>query len=122
MFNAIGYTYGGNTGNGNFRVPNYKGIFLRCKGSQTVQGKTYTAPSLGTTLNDQSTYFSTSNYVDNINTQVRSVVTGSSGSIGTLSYTNAISSMNFTTANKSFNNGNNETFPAHASVQYFIKY
>ena len=122
LFNAIGYTYGGNPDNGNFRVPNYKGMFLRCTGSQTVQGKTYTAPALGTTLNDQSTSFSTSNYVDNINTQVRSVVTGGSNNIGTFTYSNAISSLNFTTANNSFNNGNNETFPVHMSVQYFIKY
>ncbi len=35
LFNAIGYTYGGS--NGIFKVPNYKGIFLRGNGSQDVQ-------------------------------------------------------------------------------------
>ena len=122
LFNAIGYTYGGDPGNGNFRVPNYKGLFLRCKGSQNVQGKSYTAPDFGTTVNDQSTYFSTSNYVNNITTNNKTVVTGISPNIGTLSTTSVVGSLNVSTSNNSYNDGNNETFPAHMSVQYFIKY
>ena len=122
LFNAIGYTYGGDPVNGNFRVPNYKGLFLRCKGSQNVQGKWYTASDFGTTVNDQSTYFSTSNYVNNITTNNKTVVTGISPNIGTLSTTSVVGSLNVSTSNNSYNDGNNETFPAHMSVQYFIKY
>lgn len=121
LFNAIGYTYG-DAGNGNFRVPNYKGLFLRSTGSQSIQGKTYTSPNLGTTLNDKSTQIITNEFVDNINTQVKSVVTGSSDFMATYQYSNAISSLNFTKSSNTFNSGNLETHPVHTSVQYFIKY
>jgi hypothetical protein len=36
LFNVIQYTYGGNEATGYFRVPNYKGIFLRGAGTQSV--------------------------------------------------------------------------------------
>jgi microcystin-dependent protein len=122
LFNAIGYTYGGDTNNGNFRVPNYKGLFLRSTGSQSVQGKTYTSPVLGTTLNDKSTQFTTSEFVDHIHTEVRSFVTGSSDFMAPYQYSNAVSSLNFTKSSNTFNSGNLETHPVHTSVQYFIKY
>jgi hypothetical protein len=133
LFSVIQYKYGGDEATGRFKVPNYKGIFLRGAGQQNVQLnviagnggpiiKSYQSPNLGTTVIDQSTEFNTSFFVDNINTQVQSVVTGSSAYVGTFSYTNAISSLNFTTNNNGFNYGNQETHPVHTSVQYFIKY
>jgi microcystin-dependent protein len=132
LFNAIGYTYG-DGGNGNFRVPNYKGIFLRGAGSQDVQlnviagggaaiFKNFQAPDLGRAVPDQSAYFSTGNYVDQISTQTRTVVTGSPILLGNYSTANVISSLDYTTTNNSYNFGNPDVHPAHASVQYFIKY
>ncbi len=131
LFEAIGYTYGGT--NGNFKVPNYKGIFLRGVGSQDVQLrviaggggpiiKQYTAPPLGTTVIDQSTFFETSNYVDSISTTTKTVVTGMSPNLATLSTTSVIGSVNYSTTNNFYNPGNEETHPVHASVNYFIKY
>jgi microcystin-dependent protein len=132
LFNAIGYTYG-DGGNGNFRVPNYKGIFLRGLGSQDVQlnviagggaaiFKNFQAPDLGRAVPDQSAYFSTGNYVDQISTQTRTVVTGSPILLNNYSTANVISSLSYTTTNNSYNFGNPDVHPAHASVQYFIKY
>ena len=132
LFNAIGTIYG-DGGSGTFRVPDYRAVFLRGAGQQNVRlnviagggaiiFKGYTAPELGRTVVDQSEELITGNFVDNINTQVKQVVTGSSAYMGTFSYTNAISSLNFTTNNNGFNYGNQEVHPVHASVQYFIKY
>ena len=100
LFNAIGYTYG-DVGNGNFRVPNYRAVFLRGAGQQDVQMrviagagqpimKRFIAPSLGSTVIDQSTYFQTSNYVDSISTTTKTVVTGMSPNLATLSTTSVI--------------------------------
>ena len=132
LYNAIGTIYG-DGGSGTFRVPDYRAVFLRGAGQQNVRlnviagggaiiFKGYTAPELGRTVVDQSEELITSSFVDNINTQVKQVVTGSSAYMGTFSYTNAISSLNFTTNNNGFHYGNQETHPVHASVQYFIKY
>ena len=81
LFNAIGYTYG-DVGNGNFRVPDYRAVFLRGAGQQDYQMrviagagqpimKRFIAPSLGTTVIDQSTYLSTGSYVDTISTTTK---------------------------------------------------
>jgi microcystin-dependent protein len=132
LFNAIGTIYG-DAGNGNFRVPNYKGIFLRGAGQQDVQlnviagggaaiFKNFQSPDLGKTVSDQSAYFSTGNYVDQITTQTRTVVTGSPLLLNNYSTANVISGLSYTTTNNSYNFGNPDVFPAHASVQYFIKY
>ena len=132
LFNTIGFTYG-NVGNGNFRVPDYRAVFLRGAGQQDVQlriiagaGQTlmkrFIAPSLGSTVIDQSTYFQTSNYVDSISTTTKTVVTGMSSNLATLSTTSVIGSVNYTNTNDFFNLGNEETHPVHTSVQYFIKY
>jgi len=132
LFNAIGFIYG-DVGNGNFRVPDYRAVFLRGSGQQDVQMrviagggqplmKRFIAPNLGSTVVDQSTYFSTSNYVDSISTTSKSVVTGMSPNLATLSKTNVIDSVNYSTNNNAFNFGNDETHPVHTSVQYFIKY
>ena len=129
LFNAIGTIYG-DAGNGNFRVPNYNGIFLRGAGQQNVLVeviggnvyKSFQSPPLGYTVTDKSTQIVTSAFVDNITTEVKSVVTGASGYVGSLQYSNAISKLNFTTNSNTFNFLNSETHPANASVQYFIKY
>jgi len=132
LFIAIGTIYG-DAGNGNFRVPNYKGIFLRGAGQQDVQlnviagggaaiFKNFQAPDLGRAVPDQSAYFSTGNYVDQITTQTRSVVTGSPLLLNNFSSANVISGLSYTTTNNSYNFGNPDVHPAHASVQYFIKY
>ena len=122
LFGVIGYTYG-DAGNGYFRVPNYKGIFLRGAGLQDVQGKTYTAPELGTTMVDKMSSFETNVYVDNITTGTKTVLTGSTVS-GTSGFytTSVIGNVNFSTSFNIYNYGNNETRPVHTSVQYFIKY
>ena len=130
LFAAIGYTYGYGSESGYFKVPNYKGIFLRGAGQQNVEleviggnvYKSYQSPVLGYTVRDKSTQFTTSEFVDNINTQVKSVVTGSSDFMATYKYSNAISSLNFTKNSNTFNFGNEENYPVHTSVQYFIKY
>ena len=122
LYNAIGYTYG-DAGNGYFKVPNYKGIFLRSTGSQSVQGKTYTAPELGTILVDKMSSFETNVYVDNITTGSKTVLTGStiSGLSGFYT-TSVIGNVDFSTSFNAYNFGNPETHPVHTSVQYFIKY
>ena len=50
LWSIIFYTYGG-SGN-NFKVPDYRGQFIRSFGSSTVGGITYTAPALGTVQQD----------------------------------------------------------------------
>ena len=85
--------------------------------------KQYTAPPLEQTVIDQSTYFIiTSNCVDSISTTTKTVVTGMSPNLATLSTTSVIGSVNYSTTNNFYNLGNEETHPVHASVQYFIKY
>jgi hypothetical protein len=51
LWSVIFYTYGGS--GSNFKVPDFRGAFLRGFGSQTVGGVTYTAPALGTAQQDQ---------------------------------------------------------------------
>ena len=108
-------------------------FFLRGAGQQDVQMrviagggqpimKRFIAPSLGTTVVDQSTYLSTTFYVDTISTTNKTVVTGMSPNLATLSTTSVVGSVNYSTNNNSFNFGNEETHPVHTSVQYFIKY
>ena len=76
-------------------------FFLRGAGQQDVQlriiagagqplMKRFIAPSLGSTVIDQSTYFQTSNYVDSISTTTKTVVTGMSPNLATLSTTSVI--------------------------------
>ena len=121
LFNAIGYTYGGDSGN--FRVPDYRAVFLRGLGTQDVAGKTYTAPDLGTTVLDKMSSFETNVYVDNITTGVTRVVTGSTTSgVNGFHTANVIGNVNFSTSFNAWNYGNNENRPVHTSVQYFIKY
>ena len=133
LFTAIGYTYG-DAGNGYFKVPNYQAVFLRGAGSQFVAqpvvagsgnpvGKNYTAPTLGTTLCDQSIQATTNTLTPNI--QVKTFVTGGTPMFSpsyTFQYSNAVSSLSFDMSLDYTNYGNDNTFPVHASVQYFIKY
>ena len=122
LFGVIGYTYG-DAGNGYFRVPNYKGIFLRGAGQQDVAGKTYTAPDLGTTVLDKASSFETNRYVDNITTGTATVVTGSTVSgLNGFHTTSVVGNVNFSTSFNIYNYGYNENRPVHTSVQYFIKY
>jgi microcystin-dependent protein len=136
LFNVIQYTYGGDQATGFFKVPNYQGIFLRGSGSQNVNlnaiagsntavQKTYTSPSLGTIFPDESAQITTSNYVNGINQTVKSFIT-SANAFGppnyNFNYSNAVASMNYTTGSDTLNIGHTETFPAHTSIQYFIKY
>ena len=136
LFRVIGYTYGGDEATGYFRVPNYKGIFLRGASSQTVSlnaiagsgnavAKTYTAPPLGTIFPDETQQITTSSYVNSINQQVKSFIT-SANAFGppnyNFNYSNAVASLNYTSGSDILNNGHTETFPVHTSIQYFIKY
>jgi len=136
LFNVIQYTYGGNEATGYFRVPNYKGIFLRGAGTQSVNlnviagaggavQKTYNSPSLGTIYTDETIESTTSNYVTGINQEVKSFITSANG-FGApnynFNYSNAVASLNYTTGNDRLNIGHTETFPVHTSINYFIKY
>ena len=136
LFNVIQYTYGGNQATGFFNVPNYKGIFLRGAGTQSVNlnviagaggavQKTYNSPSLGTIYTDETIESTTSNYVNGINQEVKSFITSANG-FGAPSYnfnySNAVASLNYTTGNDRLNIGHTETFPVHTSINYFIKY
>ena len=84
--------------------------------------KSYQSHVLGYTVRDKSTQFTTSEFVDHIHTEVRAFVTGSSDFMAPYQYSNAVSSLNFTKNNNTFNFGNEENYPVHTSVQYFIKY
>ena len=136
LFNVIQYTYGGNQATGFFNVPNYKGIFLRGAGTQSVNlnviagsggavQKTYNSPSLGTIYTDETIESTTSNYVNGINQEVKSFIT-SANAFGppnyNFNYSNAVASLNYTTGNDRLNIGHTETFPVHTSINYFIKY
>jgi len=136
LFNSIGYIYGGNEATGYFRVPNYQGIFLRGSGSQAVNlnaiagsntavQKMYSSPNLGTVYPDEAAQIVTSDYVNQINQEVKSFVT-SANAFGppnyNFNYSNAVSSLNYTTGHDIIHNGHTETFPVHTSIQYFIKY
>ena len=136
LFNVIQYTYGGNEATGYFRVPNYKGIFLRGAGTQSVNlnviagaggavQKTYNSPSLGTIYTDETIESRTSDYVNGINQTVKSFIT-SANAFGppnyNFNYSNAVASLNYTTGNDRLNIGRTETFPVHTSINYFIKY
>ena len=136
LFNVIQYTYGGNQETGFFKVPNYKGIFLRGAGTQSVNlnaiaggggavQKTYNSPSLGTIYTDESIEVQTSNYLNSINQEVKSFIT-SANAFGppnyNFNYSNAVASLNYTTGNDRLNIGHTETFPVHTSINYFIKY
>jgi len=132
LYNVIGTTYGSQAGT--FRVPNYQAVFLRGAGTQFVAqpviggagapvGKTYTAPSIGTTLCDQSIQTTVNTLTPNI--QVKTFVTGGTAMFApsyTFQYSNAVSSLSFDSTLDYTNYGNDNTFPAHTSVQYFIKY
>ena len=48
LFAVIGYTYGGS--GANFNVPDFQGMFIRGAGSKTTGGVTYTAPAVGSTV------------------------------------------------------------------------
>lgn len=50
LWSVIFYTYGGS--GSNFKVPDYRGCFIRGFGSTTVGGITYNAPALGTVQQD----------------------------------------------------------------------
>ena len=136
LYNVIGTTYGSQAGT--FRVPNYQAVFLRGAGTQFVAqpviggggggagapvGKTYTAPSIGTTLCDQSIQTTVNTLTPNI--QVKTFVTGGTAMFApsyTFQYSNAVSSISFDSTLDYTNYGNDNTFPVHTSVQYFIKY
>ena len=136
LYNVIGFTYGGDQATGFFRVPNYQGIFLRGSGSQAVNlnaiagsntavQKMYSSPNLGTVYPDEAAQIQTNDYVNQINQQVKSFIT-SANAFGppnyNFNYSNAVSSLNYTTAHDTININHTETFPVHTSIQYFIKY
>lgn len=71
-------------------MPNYQGIFLRGSGSQAVNinaiagsntavQKMYNSPSIGTIFADEAAQTQTSDYVNQINQEVKTFVTGGSG-------------------------------------------
>jgi hypothetical protein len=67
LYNAIGYTYGGETALGLFKVPNFNAVFLRGSGSQTVNGRTYSAPNIGSISSDSIGQTTSSNqFVNNL--------------------------------------------------------
>jgi len=136
LYNVIGFTYGGDQSTGFFKVPNYSGLFLRGAGSQAVNlnviagaggalQKMYSSPNLGTVYADEAAQIQTSNYVNQINQEVKSFIT-SANAFGppnyNFNYSNAVASLNYTSGNDIINNGHTETFPVHTSIQYFIKY
>jgi microcystin-dependent protein len=134
LFNAIGTIYG-DAGNGNFCVPDYRGIFLRGLGTRFVAaqviggnqgapvGRNYTSPDLGIAKCDQSIQTTVNNY--SLNQQVKAFVTGGTASFNpnySFQFSNAVASEALDITTDFTNYGNTETFPAHISVQYFIKY
>ena len=136
LFNAIGYTYGGYPQYQTFRVPNYRGLFLRGRGAQDVnlpviEGRTpvkkeYSSPPLGTIVPHQNEEIITANYIYQINPDdVKSFVTGPKPfqlPSSSFNYSNGLASISYNTSHDTINAGNTETFPAHTSIQYFLKH
>ncbi len=134
LYNAIGTLYGDGL-NGNFSVPDYRGIFLRGLGTRFVAakvvgggglpvGKYFTSPDLGHFVVDQSVETVVNNY--SLNQQVKRFVTNGKQYIGppdsNFDFSNAIASETLDITTNFVNQGYDETFPANTSVQYFIKY
>ena len=136
LFRVIGFTYGGDEATGRFRVPNYRGVFLRGAGTQIVSlnaiagsgnavAKTYNSPPLGTIFPDETIQSTTSSYVNSINQEEKSFITGANAfgpPTYSFNYSNAVASMNYTSGNDILNMGHVETFPVHTSIQHFIRY
>ena len=70
--------------------------------------KNFQSPDLGRTVIDQSAYFSTNNFVSDIQTEVKAVVTGSTAFAGQYQYTNAVTKLTFSTNNNVFNTNPND--------------
>ncbi len=121
LYNAIGYTYGGETALGLFKVPNFNAVFLRGSGSQTVNGRTYSAPNVGSISSDSIGQTTSSNqFVNNLSTSTQNFILSASGLFG-INLGQAITSVNTSKSNDNIGTGS-ETAPLHMSVQYFIKY
>ena len=121
LYNAIGYTYGGETALGLFKVPNFNAVFLRGSGSQTVNGRTYSAPNVGSISSDSIGQTTSSNqFVNNLSTSTQNFILSASGLFG-INLGQAVTSVNTSKSSDNIGSGT-ETAPLHMSVKYFIKY
>jgi len=117
LFNVIGNQFGG-TNNTNFKVPDYRGMFLRGTGTNGVAG--YTS-YVGQTLNTQQTDAVQDHTHDTtINTKNGTQSSGAnyimnSNDVGNKNQT-------FTTTSQSGRTSSVETRPVSYSVNYLIKY
>lgn len=132
LFNSIGTTYGAGDGVSTFNIPNFKGIFLRGAGSQTIGAETYSA-TLGQKQNDATAPNGLSAYggehQNTFNTYAFGTNTGGWGVYTPVPSGNfpwglgptPVSTDNGGAHGHGFN-GDSETRPANAAVAYHICY
>jgi hypothetical protein len=119
LYQAIGTIYGSSSGQ--FAVPNFNAVFLRGSGSQTVNGRTYNAPNMGSVASDTVGQTTSSNqFVNNVSTNSQNFLVSASGLFG-INLGQAVTSVNSSKSNDNIGTGS-ETAPLHMSVQYFIKH
>jgi hypothetical protein len=119
LYQAIGTIYGSSSGK--FAVPNFNAVFLRGSGSQTVNGRTYSAPNMGSIASDTVGQTTSSNqFVNNVSTNSQNFLVNASGLFG-INLGQAVTSVNTSKSSDSIGSGS-ETAPVHTSIQYFIKY
>jgi len=129
LYSVIGDQFGTISGNtptntNYFRVPNYKAVFLRGAGSNTVNGNLFSSQNIGIYISDTmristlSDSFVTSINVSKTDCLTNVTVPGVSVLLSKLSMVQNVT-VNQTTID--IGNGN-ETCPVNSSVNYFIKY
>lgn len=116
LFNAIAFTYGGSFSSGNFNLPDFRGMFLRSSGSKTVSGVTYTAPAVGSTVQQDAVL----NATYSSNNGFRSCAAGTRDAVARFQITTDPVDTTGILAN--FPREATENRPVNMSVYYHIKY
>lgn len=117
LFNAIAFTYGGSFSSGNFNLPDFRGMFIRSSGSKTVSGVTYTAPAVGSTVQQDAVL----NPIYSSNQGFRSCAAGTRDAVArSIITTDPVDTNTGILAN--FDREATENRPVNMSVYYHIKY
>jgi microcystin-dependent protein len=116
LFGIIGYSYGGS--GASFNVPDFRGMFLRGNGSQTIGGVTYTGGSLSLAGRQQDQAMSAS-YATNQG--FRSCAAGTRDAVSRAIITTDPVDTN-TGILAQFARQGIETRPANYTVNFFIKF
>ena len=115
LFAIIGYTYGGS--GANFNLPDFQGMFIRGAGSKTTGGVTYTAPAVGSTVQQDAVL----NPLYASNQGFRSCASGARDCVARDIFTTDPVDTN-TGILPRFNRTSTENRPVNMSLYYHIRY